>query len=267
MFMFMCMDGCVLYYAFHFLISTFSLSDCRSNGKLQDFYHPGLFVNSKWSCCDHKSKHSTGCSPAFIKDEHQFSQGAASFGSSPTRGSGNIQHKALPPIPPDAGGFNGSGPGYGRQGYGGQGYGGQGYGGQGYSGQGYGGQGYGGGGHNVRGPGPMASGPVYPGGGSGGGGGIYPHQPLAQSNSGHVVVSNTHIQSGGHRTAPYQDHNLAPPPPVSVSIMFSFNLLYSAYHTCTCTHVQNVHVHTCIHVHVHVCVAPNFVACKVWHFH
>ena len=28
-------------------------------------YHPGPFANGKWSCCDHKSKHSQGCQPAF----------------------------------------------------------------------------------------------------------------------------------------------------------------------------------------------------------
>ena len=225
------------------------LTDCRSNGKLQEFFHPGLFVNGKWSCCDHRSKHSTGCSPAFIKDDHQFTaSGAAPFSTSPTRGSGNIQHKALPPIPQDNGGFNGSGPGYGGQGYGGQGYGGQGYGGQGYGGQGYGGQGFGGqgfggggprgggggGGHGGRGSGPLGSGPVYPGagvGGGGGGGALYPHQPMGAQppTSPHMIVSNSHIQSGGHRTAPYQDHNLAPPPaPVSslnVHIHLAFTFL------------------------------------------
>ena len=37
--------------------------DCQDNASLQDQFHPGVFTNSKWSCCDHKSKHSTGCQP------------------------------------------------------------------------------------------------------------------------------------------------------------------------------------------------------------
>ena len=39
------------------------LLDCQDRSPLQDHYHPGLYTNSKWSCCDHKSKHSTGCQP------------------------------------------------------------------------------------------------------------------------------------------------------------------------------------------------------------
>ena len=45
------------------LFSPHALLDCRDNASLQDQYHPGVFTNSKWSCCDHKSKHSTGCQP------------------------------------------------------------------------------------------------------------------------------------------------------------------------------------------------------------
>lgn len=88
----------------------FLLTDCRSNGKLQEFFHPGLFVNNKWSCCDHRSKHSYGCSPAFVKDELQFSSsppasmGAGPLSTSPTRGGGAIQRKPLPPTPQDNGG-------------------------------------------------------------------------------------------------------------------------------------------------------------------
>ena len=38
---------------------------CKNNNNLQDMYHPGPFANGKWSCCDHKSKHSQGCQRAF----------------------------------------------------------------------------------------------------------------------------------------------------------------------------------------------------------
>ena len=33
---------------------------------LQDHYHPGTFTNNRWSCCEHRSKHSQGCKETFI---------------------------------------------------------------------------------------------------------------------------------------------------------------------------------------------------------
>ena len=46
-------------------------ADCRENVMLQGVYHPGLFTNGKWSCCDHRSKHSQGCCPSFCGSLHQ----------------------------------------------------------------------------------------------------------------------------------------------------------------------------------------------------
>ena len=43
----------------------FCPADCKENVLLQDRYHPGLFISSKWSCCDHRSKHSQGCAESF----------------------------------------------------------------------------------------------------------------------------------------------------------------------------------------------------------
>ena len=74
--------------------------DCRSNGKLQEFFHPGLFVNSKWSCCDHRSKHSYGCTRSFVSLEAQ------SLSNPPTTSVSAFSRKPLPPTPLDNGGHN-----------------------------------------------------------------------------------------------------------------------------------------------------------------
>lgn len=194
------------------------LLDCRTNGKLQEYFHPGLFTNGKWSCCDHRSKHSYGCTPAFIKDDPHFNSSpvggaVAPLSVSPTRGGGPNQRKPLPPTPQDTNGGHlgfsisggppshglGYGPGYGH-GYG----------------PGYGGAGYGGG----------------PGGGPGYGGGQppphsqhYPGTQQQQQPSTHMAVSTTHHQRGGHHISSYQHHNppgigdSQPPPPVPVSYL------------------------------------------------
>ena len=65
---------------------------------LQSVYHPGLFVNNKWSCCDHRSKHSQGCTPSFCgtnPSPHNFSN------VSPIKNSANIGRGPLPPTPSD----------------------------------------------------------------------------------------------------------------------------------------------------------------------
>ena len=37
---------------------------------LQSHYHPGTFSNNRWSCCEHRSKHSHGCKETFIGKVH-----------------------------------------------------------------------------------------------------------------------------------------------------------------------------------------------------
>ena len=82
----------------------FFFSDCRENGRIQDFYHPGLFSSGKWSCCDHKSKHSYGCQPSFLRNE-PTSSSSSSFSPpvSPTRlvggGGAGAYRGPLPPTP------------------------------------------------------------------------------------------------------------------------------------------------------------------------
>lgn len=72
--------------------------DCRNNGKIQEFYHPGLFVNSKWTCCDHKSKHSYGCTRSFISIEQSDTNVMPPMGGSAVGGG---SRKPLPPTPMD----------------------------------------------------------------------------------------------------------------------------------------------------------------------
>lgn len=187
------------------------LLDCRTNGKLQEYFHPGLFTNGKWSCCDHRSKHSYGCTPAFIKDDPHFNAspvGGAAVPSSisPTRGGGPNQRKPLPPTPQDtngghlgfsmSGGAPGYGPGYGPS-----------------YGPGY-GPGTGGGpGYGVGQPPPPPS-QHYPG-----------SQQQQPHPSMHMAVSTSHHQRGGHHISSYQHHNppgigdSQPPPPVPVSYL------------------------------------------------
>lgn len=71
--------------------------DCRENAVLQGVYHPGLFVNSKWSCCDHRSKHSQGCTPSFCGSHQDH---AATNHVSPVKSSG-VARGPLPPTPSD----------------------------------------------------------------------------------------------------------------------------------------------------------------------
>ena len=202
----------------------FLILDCRTNGKLQEYFHPGLFTNGKWSCCDHRSKHSYGCTPAFIKDDPHFNSSpvggaAAPLSVSPTRGGGPNQRKPLPPTPQDTNGghlgfsISGGAPSYGP-GYG------PGYG-HGY-GPGYGGVGTGYGGGTGGGPGYGGGQPTppqhYP--------GSQQHQQQQQQQpSMHMAVSTHHHQRGGHHISSYQHHNppgigdSQPPPPVPVSYL------------------------------------------------
>lgn len=88
-------------------------ADCRNNGKIQEFYHPGLFVNSKWTCCDHKSKHSYGCTRSFVSIENQIPDANV---PPPMGGGIPANRKPLPPTPMDniqhttPNNFGGSGP-------------------------------------------------------------------------------------------------------------------------------------------------------------
>lgn len=90
-----------------------SFSDCRENGRIQDFYHPGLFNSGKWSCCDHKSRHSYGCQPSFLRNE-PTSTSSFSPPISPTRlvggGGAGPYRGPLPPTPQAASsdGYGGS---------------------------------------------------------------------------------------------------------------------------------------------------------------
>lgn len=93
--------------SYHTTVSSHDLlpaSDCRENGRIQDFYHPGLFNSGKWSCCDHKSRHSYGCQPSFLRNEPTSSSSSSSFSPpmSPTRlvgGGAGPYRGPLPPTP------------------------------------------------------------------------------------------------------------------------------------------------------------------------
>ena len=74
--------------------------DCRENVLLQSVYHPGLFVNSKWSCCDHRSKHSQGCTPSFC-GPHGVSLSHNISNVSTSKPSASITRAPLPPTPAD----------------------------------------------------------------------------------------------------------------------------------------------------------------------
>lgn len=58
-------------------------------------------MNSKWSCCDHRSKHSKGCTPSFCGTHHG---GPSSNNSniSQNKPSANIARGPLPPTPADS---------------------------------------------------------------------------------------------------------------------------------------------------------------------
>ena len=67
---------------------------------LQDRYHPGIF-SGKWSCCDHRSKHSQGCRESFILQQQQQPIGsppATSYNGASAMGRGGPRGP-LPPTP------------------------------------------------------------------------------------------------------------------------------------------------------------------------
>ena len=43
----------------------------KNNLNLEHHFHPGVFEDSKWSCCGNKSKMATGCNPTFINPNKQ----------------------------------------------------------------------------------------------------------------------------------------------------------------------------------------------------
>lgn len=88
------------YFSFYACHTLFNMPDCRENVLLQGVYHPGLFVNGKWSCCEHRSKHSQGCKTSFC-GMHQDAPPSGNH-VSPTRAaiSGNARGP-LPPTPVD----------------------------------------------------------------------------------------------------------------------------------------------------------------------
>ena len=69
----------------------FAYVDCRENVVLQDRFHPGLFNSGKWSCCEHRSKHSQGCKDSFVTQP-------PAHASQPAR-SGAVARGPLPPTP------------------------------------------------------------------------------------------------------------------------------------------------------------------------
>ena len=58
----------------------------RNNINLEQFYHPGLFEDSKWNCCYNKVKPSNGCTPSFINTNNKQQQ--------------QQQRDGRPPLPP-----------------------------------------------------------------------------------------------------------------------------------------------------------------------
>ena len=52
------------------------LAVIKNNVDLLEYYHPGVFSSSKWSCCHHNSKHSLGCKATFItRMKHSHGKG------------------------------------------------------------------------------------------------------------------------------------------------------------------------------------------------
>jgi hypothetical protein len=71
--------------------------NCKNNVLLQEKYHPGLFQNNKWTCCDHRSKHSQGCRDSFTKAS---SPPPIASGASAAPASSSRPHRGpLPSIP------------------------------------------------------------------------------------------------------------------------------------------------------------------------
>lgn len=67
---------------------------------LQGKFHPGLFTNGKWSCCEHRSRHSQGCKTSFCGN-HQDASPATNH-VSPIKASGiGVARGPLPPTPVD----------------------------------------------------------------------------------------------------------------------------------------------------------------------
>lgn len=85
------------------LTSISCFPDCRENVLLQSVYHPGLFVNGKWSCCDHRSKHSQGCQASFCGNQQQehppTASGPATSYISSNKPTGGVPRGPLPPTP------------------------------------------------------------------------------------------------------------------------------------------------------------------------
>ncbi len=66
---------------------------------LQDRYHPGVF-SGKWSCCDHRSKHSQGCRESFIlQQQPQSAMAVASPPGANGASGGRAVRGPLPPTP------------------------------------------------------------------------------------------------------------------------------------------------------------------------
>lgn len=79
---------------------------CRENVLLQGVYHPGLFVTGKWSCCEHRSKHSQGCKTSFCGNHQDALPGSANHVSPAKASSGGVgavggARGPLPPTPMD----------------------------------------------------------------------------------------------------------------------------------------------------------------------
>ena len=80
----------------------YTLTDCRENLLLETRYHPGIFTAGKWSCCDHRSKHSQGCRDSFTATQ-STEAAQPGFGLQPaSHGRGAGGHRGpLPPTPMD----------------------------------------------------------------------------------------------------------------------------------------------------------------------
>lgn len=77
----------------------FLSADCRENVLLQGVFHPGLFVNGKWSCCEHRSRHSQGCKTSFCGN-HQDASPPGTNHVSPTKALAGGVAAARGPLPP-----------------------------------------------------------------------------------------------------------------------------------------------------------------------
>ncbi|KXJ12219.1 Tyrosine-protein kinase BTK [Exaiptasia diaphana] len=74
--------------------------EIRENKFLLMKYHPGAYLNSKWSCCNEKDKADNGCQDTFISIEKMAFQAKENIAKNEDRAF--IANQPLPPLPGEA---------------------------------------------------------------------------------------------------------------------------------------------------------------------